>query len=665
MKHAHVTRRHFLCATGATLVLPLSESAAQTPGIPQTVNELWDGYDPRKAPLEIEVLKEWEQDEVVCRIVRYQVGVFKGAPSRVAAFYAFPKGGTKLPAILEMHGGGQSASLNSVVTYAKRGYASISINWGGNKMSLGQETWSGPQTDWGKLDATHPPQRNKANHFAGPLTPDEYTLDAVESPRNSNWFLVLMAARRAITLLEQQPEVDATRIGAHGHSMGGKLTTNLAGIDKRIKAAVPSCGGSGDLVESEALVPGGSRTKRTDMELACVSDNAYIPLITCPVLWLSPTNDFHAHIDNMAWNWRNLPDDRTRFSISPHLNHRHTDEHAITEHLWFEEHLKGAAFRMPQTPQMVLELKTADGVPRVTVTPDDSKPVQRVDIYYSVDPHALTRFWRDAKAVKSGKQWKAECPVMNLEQPIFTFANVVYETPAQYRTGAHTAGHELSATFAISSRVLSAGPAQLAAASVKPTDKTDRLIDDGARGWHDWYLLNWGHPPLWTASTRKLKDAKWRGPDGATMHFEVKCESDNQLVLTFNCNAWGAMIPGKPAVDYTTVKALKGSPDWQTVSVNLNELFATDPKVTASLPNWQTVTEFSISPKGEIVKEGQKVKVDGMAWRGSRAIRNLRWEGGEYSRQAATGATLSPEEFQKNFNDAIKKSLEQEKLDQK
>jgi hypothetical protein len=665
MKHAHVTRRHFLCATGATLVLPLSESAAQTPGIPQTVNELWDGYDPRKAPLEIEVLKEWEQDEVVCRIVRYQVGVFKGAPSRVAAFYAFPKGGTKLPAILEMHGGGQSASLNSVVTYAKRGYASISINWGGNKMSLGQETWSGPQTDWGKLDATHPPQRNKANHFAGPLTPDEYTLDAVESPRNSNWFLVLMAARRAITLLEQQPEVDATRIGAHGHSMGGKLTTNLAGIDKRIKAAVPSCGGSGDLVESEALVPGGSRTKRTDMELACVSDNAYIPLITCPVLWLSPTNDFHAHIDNMAWNWRNLPDDRTRFSISPHLNHRHTDEHAITEHLWFEEHLKGAAFRMPQTPQMVLELKTADGVPRVTVTPDDSKPVQRVDIYYSVDPHALTRFWRDAKAVKSGKQWKAECPVMNLEQPIFTFANVVYETPAQYRIGAHIAGHELSATFAISSRVLSAGPAQLAAASVKPTDKTDRLIDDGARGWHDWYLLNWGHPPLWTASTRKLKDAKWRGPDGATMHFEVKCESDNQLVLTFNCNAWGAMIPGKPAVDYTTVKALKGSPDWQTVSVNLNELFATDPKVTASLPNWQTVTEFSISPKGEIVKEGQKVKVDGMAWRGSRAIRNLRWEGGEYSRQAATGATLSPEEFQKNFNDAIKKSLEQEKLDQK
>ena len=59
-----------------------------------------------------------------------------------------------------------------------------------------------------------------------------------------------MAARRAITFLEQQPEVDPKRIGAHGNSMGGKLTTDLAGIDKRIKAAVPSCGGSGDLLET-------------------------------------------------------------------------------------------------------------------------------------------------------------------------------------------------------------------------------------------------------------------------------------------------------------------------------------------------------------------------------------------------------------------------------
>ena len=667
MTFHRLTRRHFLHTTGAALALPLLESPARAADVPQTLAELWAGFEPRKDPLEIEVLKEWEQGSVVCRLIRYQVGIFKGAPAKVAAFYAFPKGGTKLPALVELHGGGQSASLNSVVTYAQRGYAGISLNWGGNKLNFGgaQMSYDGPQTDWGKLDATHPPQRNPANHFAGSLTPDEYTLDAVESPRNSNWFLVLMAARRAITFLEQQPEVDATRIGAHGHSMGGKLTTNLAGIDKRIKAAVPSCGGSGDLLENETVVPGGSRTKRTALELACISDNAYLPLITCPILWLSPTNDFHGHLDNMAWNWRNLPDARTRFSIAPHLNHRHTGEHAITEYLWFEEHLKGAAFRMPRTPATVLDLKTDDGLPQLTVTPDDSHPIRRVDIYYSLDPHALTRFWRDAKALKIGRQWKAQCPVMNLDQPIFAYANVVYETPAQYRTGPQQAGQENSDTFAISSRVLSAGPAQLQAAKVKATDKPDRQIDDGTRGWHDWYRLNWGHPPLWTATTRKLKDAKWRGPDGATLHFEIKCQTDNQLVLTFNCNAWGAMIPGKPAVDYTAVKALKGSPDWQTVSVGLNELVATDPKVTAPLANWQSVTEFSLSPSGTTVRAGQKVKADGHPWRGPREIRNLHWEGGAYPRQQTADAALRPEEFQKNFNDAIRKSLEQEKLNPK
>ena len=654
--------------TLATALLLAPLAALSVADVPQSIAELWAGYPEldKATPLESAILKEWEQDGIVCRVVRYQVGVFKGLPARIAAFYVFPKGGTKLPAILEMHGGGQSANLDSVVAFAKNGYAGISLNWGGNRLNFGrsQETYDGPQTDWGKLDATHPPQRNKVNHFAGALTPDEFTLDSVESPRNSNWFLVLIAARRAITFLEQQPEIDPTRIGACGHSMGGKLATNLAGIGKRVKAAAPSCGGAGDLVEGQTEMPGGIKSNRSAMELACISDNAYIPLITCPVLWLSPTNDFHAHIDNMAWNWRNVPDDRVRFSIAPHLNHRHTDEHAITQLLWFEQHLKGA-FKMPQTPRLMLDLKTPNGVPAVTIKPDDSMPVQRMDIYYSLDPHELTRFWRDAMAVKTGSEWKAVCPVMNLDQPFFVYANVIYDLPARYRNVAHAPGQGNTDVFAVSSRVHWATPAQLRASGVKATDKPIRLIDDGCRGWRDWYRLNWAHPPLWTAATRKLKDAKWRGPDGATLRFEIKSPTDNALVIKFNCNAWGAFASGKPAVDYTVVKDLNASPDWQTVSVSLNELTATDPKITAPLANWQTVTEFSISPSGETVKAGQKQKVPGKPWQGPREIRNLRWEGGEYSRQQTADSVLTPAEHQKVFNDAIQKSLEQEKSDQR
>ena len=634
--------------------------------IPQTLAELWGSYDPRKEPLQTEVLKDWEEDGVVCRLVRYQVGVFKGASSKVAAFYAFPKGAKKLPGLVQIHGGGQSASLDAVLTDAKRGYCSMSINWGGNKLQFGrsQTTYDGPQTDWGNLDATHPPQRNNTNHFAGANTPDAFTLDAVESPRNSNWFIVLIAARRAITFLEQQPEVDPTRIGVYGHSMGGKLTTDLAGIDNRVKAAVPSCGGAGDILESQSDLPGCVKRKITGMELACVSDNAYIPRITCPVLWHSPTNDFNAPIDNMAWNWRTLADSQLQFSISPHLNHRHDDEHAINLHLWFEQYLKGI-FTMPKTPRVDLNLKNGNGVPLITVTPDSSMPVARVDVYYSLDLHPLSRFWRDAKALKADGRWTAACPVMSADQPLFAYADVAYELPQQYRKTAHSPGAGNSDTFAISSRVLMLASAQLQAAGVKPTDKPERMIDDGTRGWHDWYRLNWDHPPLWRAFTRKLKDDKWRGPDGAKLVFEIRSKADSTLVIDFNTNAWGAFNPGKPAIDYTVLKELKGSGDWQTVSVGLNELASLDPKNPGSLANWQTVTELSIGPNGDVVRNGKAVKIGGKPWEGPKEIRNLRWEGGTYSAHQAKDSILSAQEHQKQFNDAIRKSLEQEKADQK
>lgn len=170
MKTKTVTRRRFLRATGATLALPFLESFARAEEVPQTLAALWADFPEleRTTPLASEILRAWEQEGIVCRLVRYQVGVFKGAPSRVAAFYAFAKAGTKLPALLEIHGGGQAASLDSVVASAKRGYAGMSINWGGNKLNFGrtQASYEGPQTDWGKLDATHPPQQTATLAFS-------------------------------------------------------------------------------------------------------------------------------------------------------------------------------------------------------------------------------------------------------------------------------------------------------------------------------------------------------------------------------------------------------------------------------------------------------------------------------------------------------------------
>ena len=108
--------------------------------------------------------------------------------------------------------------------------------------------------------------------------------------------------------------------------------------------------------------------------------------------------------------------------------------------------------------------------------------------------------------------------------------------------------------------------------------------------------------------------------------FDVRCESDNQLVVEVETNGWGAVEKGKPAISYNAVKQLKGSPDWQTVTVSLDELVATDPKYTAPLTNWRTVTQLSIGPSGDVVREAAKQPSPGKPWAGPREIRNLRWE---------------------------------------
>ena len=81
---------------------------------PQTFAELWAGYDPRTEPLDVEILKEWEEDGVVIRVVRYCIGTFKGQKAMMAAVYGFPKDGANLPGLLNIHGGGQYADANAV-----------------------------------------------------------------------------------------------------------------------------------------------------------------------------------------------------------------------------------------------------------------------------------------------------------------------------------------------------------------------------------------------------------------------------------------------------------------------------------------------------------------------------------------------------------------------
>lgn len=489
---------------GITCLLP-TIVIADEPKAPVSVKELFADFDPRKDPLDVKVVREWEQGGIVYRTVTFHIGSFKGKPARMAAFFGFPKGAKKLPGLLQIHGGGQRASLKEVEFYAKRGYACLSINWGGREMENAKD--GDRNTDWGAVDPTQKNVPGYAN-----LKPGEKYLDPFESPRNNNWYLLTIGCRRGLTFLEQQPEVDADRLGVYGHSMGGNLTVYVAGTDSRVKAAAPSVGGSGFRNEPWPLLPQHKpQMPNGDVKLfnATLGFESYAPHIKAPLLWLGATNDFHGIMDDTYRTSDLIPHKNVRYSFTPHMNHRFTPEFAVTRPLWFDQYLKGS-FTFPKTPDSKLVLATDDQIPELQVTPDSSQPVAEVHIYYSVDPDPRARFWRSADAKKSGATWTAKLPILAVDQPLFAFANVGYPL----KKGQSEPFARPTEQYAISSMMHTVTPDDFKRAKVTATDKAASLIDDFSHGWQDWYLLEAGNPHHWEFSTRKLADPKWQGKTG-------------------------------------------------------------------------------------------------------------------------------------------------------
>ncbi|MEQ8790842.1 MAG: acetylxylan esterase [Pirellulaceae bacterium] len=552
-------------------------AAAQEP--PRTVEALFADFDPTKEMLDSKVVREWEKGAITYRYVTYHIGTFKGEPARMAAFYAFPTGAEKLPGLLHLHGGGQRAFLHEVDFYAKRGYACLSINWGGREMEDAQD--GDPNTDWGAVDPT---QKYVPGYFN--LKPGEKYLDPFESPRNNNWYLLTLGARRGLTFLEQQQEVDRSRLGVYGHSMGGNLTIYVAGSDSRIKVAAPSVGGSGFRTQPWPLLPQQRRqTPNGDVDLfnSTIGFESYAPHITAPTLWLGATNDFHGIMDDTYRTGELIPHEQVRYAFTPHMNHRFTPEFAVTRPLWIDQHLKGS-FTFPRTPTSDLVLATDDGVPVLNVTPETSMPIERVQLLYSVDPDPQARFWRTAEATRDGNIWSARLPLVSVDQPLFAFANVHYrlENPESVPFAPPTK------EFAISSMLHTATPDELRRSGAKATDMASPLIDDFAHGWRDWYSLSAANPHHWEYSTRKLNDSKWRGQPGQRLTLEVESERPNELVVVLTENFFRP-YRGK-SQEFVAVVNLTGG-ESETASLTPGDFRTTEAE---KLSSWQNIDLLSL-----------------------------------------------------------------------
>ena len=127
MKTLLLTLLAFFCALRASAdetLPPLKDGK-----VPQTFEETWVGFDPRAEPLDVEVLKEWEEDGMVLKVLRYRIGIFKGQKSMMAAVYGYPKSGKSLPGLVQIRGGGQYADYRAPLSALRKASSIWQRRW--------------------------------------------------------------------------------------------------------------------------------------------------------------------------------------------------------------------------------------------------------------------------------------------------------------------------------------------------------------------------------------------------------------------------------------------------------------------------------------------------------------------------------------------------------
>lgn len=235
--------------------------------------------------------------------VYYQGEPFQGKPTHVFAYLGRPaKEPGPFPAVVLVHGGGGKAFDEWAEHWAKRGYVALAMDLAGH----------GPS---GRLPDGGPDQSEESkfhNFTTGEIT-NMWTYHAVAN------------VIRGHSLLASLPEVDPSRIAITGISWGGYLTCIVAGLDHRLKAAVPvyGCGFLGDnSVWRDGSLARLSPESRA-LWLQTFDPSQYLGGARCPILFLNGTHDFAYPLDSYQKSYRLVRPELRHVSVVMKLPHGH------------------------------------------------------------------------------------------------------------------------------------------------------------------------------------------------------------------------------------------------------------------------------------------------------------------------------------------------------
>jgi dienelactone hydrolase len=347
----------------------------------------------------------WGAAVGLVREVVYEGEPFDGRPTRVFAYYARPATGNgPFPAMVLVHGGGGRAFKQWTTLWAERGYVAQAMDLAGR----------GPD---GKRLADGGPDQDDDTKFRDFFSPLEV--------RRMWTYHAVAAVIRGHTLLARRPEVDPQRIGVTGISWGGYLTCIVAGLDDRVRVAVPVYG-CGFLHEDSYWKPSrfdAVTSERRDRWVNQFDPSRYLPGVTCPILFVNGTNDFAYPLDSYRKSYSAVPGfldlaGSSRLCVTLRMPHGHEAGWEPKEiGLFVDQILKkeGRPFPKLGTP----EVHASQVVAKV----ESAEPLARAELLYAVDTGPWpTRDWKTAPARIVGHTVEAELPS---PRPLVYFFNVV------------------------------------------------------------------------------------------------------------------------------------------------------------------------------------------------------------------------------------------------
>ena len=318
-------------------------------------------------------------------------------------------------------------NFEMITEYVRMGYAVLAVDLCGKTQENGYST-------------VYPDSISYANYQNR-----ENRMDTVEeSAKETSWYEWVSVGRYALNFLTSQPKIKS--VGVIGVKDGANVAWILAANENRIRCSVMMFGAGWKAYKGSFLHDENNASLTFSDEkrrfIAALDAHAYAPSVTCPVLYLTATNNDRFDLDRSYETVSRIPEGIDRFyNCAPGFS-EYLDLYCQKDgELFLKKYLDGKNVNMPKVPSLT---HTQDGRQfTIYINCDDEREVVEKKVFFNEgvnDP--AVRNWMPCEGKTGNCSTAFEYYLSGDTTKIFYFAIVKYKSGFTLSTRVYCANAE-------------------------------------------------------------------------------------------------------------------------------------------------------------------------------------------------------------------------------